>query len=140
MKIMKRVNRDQLVADLTRIKREYPKEMERAVWQEGALIMNESQRQCPVAEGRLRATREDHTEVPRGEDRMPDEPDVQPGKISLKLGYYTEYAIYVHENPKAYHQPPTKWKFLEDPLMERAPKIARNLLKRVEMMVARRTG
>lgn len=34
------------------------------------------------------------------------------------VGYYEHYAVYVHENPVPYHQPPTQYKFLEQPLRE----------------------
>src|SRR5260370_28876517 len=36
------------------------------------------------------------------------------GRIVGNVGYDTEYALFVHENPDAYHKPPTRWKFLEE--------------------------
>lgn len=38
------------------------------------------------------------------------------GRIRAIVGFDTEYAIYVHENPDVFHKPPTRWKFLEEPL------------------------
>lgn len=56
------------------------------------------------------------------------------GRISGMVGYDTDYAIYVHENPDARHKPPTRWKWLEETLVLNADR----LLDRVEADVRRR--
>lgn len=43
------------------------------------------------------------------------------GRIVAVLGYDTEYAVFVHENPDAYHEPPTQYKFAERAWKEMAP-------------------
>jgi hypothetical protein len=45
-------------------------------------------------------------------------------KHSVIVGYTADYAIYVHENKKAYHKPPTSAKFLEIPFREMQPKVS----------------
>lgn len=43
--------------------------------------------------------------------------------IKTEIGYDTEYAVFVHENPDAYHEPPTQWQFLLEPLMRAQPRL-----------------
>lgn len=44
------------------------------------------------------------------------------------VGYDTDYAIYVHENPSARHKAPTQWKFVEQPFVENAERVAEAVL------------
>lgn len=44
------------------------------------------------------------------------------------VGYDTDYAIYVHENPDARHKAPTQWKFVETPFAENAERVAEAVL------------
>lgn len=52
------------------------------------------------------------------------------------VGYDTPYALYVHENPDAYHKAPTRWKFLEEPLMKAQPRF----IARIAAAVKRNFG
>lgn len=53
------------------------------------------------------------------------------GRLQAHVGYDTDYALYVHEDPDAAHAPPTRWKFLEEPFVVNAPKVALDVLKAV---------
>ena len=48
-------------------------------------------------------------------------------KTALVITYDTPYAIYVHENPFARHEPPTQWKFVATPIAENKPAFLRGL-------------
>jgi len=53
------------------------------------------------------------------------------GQLTAYAGYDTDYAIFVHENPDAYHDPPTQWKFLEEPFMRMQPDIEMKLAQNI---------
>lgn len=87
-------------------------------------IMEESLIQCPVETGTLKRS---------ARYEMAEEVT---GKVEVRLGYgygeeinpitrrpASDYAVPVHEILEAYHEPPTKAKFLEDPLLEHASEI-----------------
>jgi hypothetical protein len=108
-----------------------------ALYQEAQDIMRESKRQVPVDTGRLRAT--GYVTPPQKDEQ---------GRDYVELGYGTDYALYVHEIPPpeegAPHprqiQPGTrtarhvtgKWKYLEDPIKERADRIPENIRRRAQ--------
>jgi hypothetical protein len=81
-------------------------------------IMAESVERCPVKTGTLR--RSATVQVAKQTDTV----------CEIKLGYNTEYAIYVHENLEAHH-PIGEAKFLENPVNEHAKNIASDICKRV---------
>lgn len=114
--------------DIVRILRNaiasYPDAVEQAMWQEGEAIMNDSRRECPVDTGILRASSLQYPEV-----------TVTPAAATLRLGYHTNYAVYVHERLDLYHAPPTKAKFLEDPVRAHAPKFIQNIVQRIEAII-----
>lgn len=83
----------------------YQKATAAALYQEAQDIMRASVRECPVDTGRLRAT---HYVGP---------PEItSSGQIGVRLGYVTDYGLYVHERTDLRHNSPTKAKFLEDPM------------------------
>jgi len=92
--------REEVVRSLREMAGNIPEAARRALWTGGSKMMNQSKKWCPVDTGILRAS---------GAVSVPAR-----GGIAVSLGYYTDYAIYVHENMNAYHNPPTKAKFLED--------------------------
>jgi len=79
-----------------------------AVYLEGLRIMRVSLRQVPVDFGNLRLSA--YATLPRNA-----------GEIAVRLGYGMNYGIYVHEDPKARHNPPTKYHFLTDPIGDAIP-------------------
>lgn len=85
-------------------------------------IMNDSLDQCPIDTGTLRRS----SGIELAEQTGPHE-------VSVTMGYgygddvnpetrrpAAEYAVPVHERVEALHAPPTKAKFLEDPVFEHA--------------------
>jgi len=78
---------------------------------------------CPIESGDLRATA--HL----------DGPHVRGDRIWFVMSYGSDkngtapapYAIYVHEDLEAYHDPPTQAKFLEDAIRDQARGIAKRV-------------
>jgi hypothetical protein len=98
----------------------YFDEVRKALYQWGRETMNISRKQCPINTGRLRASR--RVSIPRKDTS---------GSFFIDLSYNTDYAVRVHENLEAYHKPPTKAKYLEDPVRERLPHLQENIIKRI---------
>jgi hypothetical protein len=125
---------------VARIAAEMPDIASQALWEEGALVMNEAQRRCPKDTGLLRNTRKDGTEA-ADDSRQNDPAVIADGAITLEIGFYKEYAAFVHEGiagkstAKNYTTSGTGPKFLEGPIMERQDLIAPNIVKRVLMRV-----
>lgn len=105
----------------------FRKETEKALYQECQTIMRKSKKICPIDEGTLR--RSGRVYLPKTDQR---------GDIYVDLSYGTNYAIYVHENMEAYHKPPTRAKFLEEPAREALPNIVRNVVERVDKMMLKK--
>ena len=82
------------------------KDVEAALYQEGQRVMAESKRRTPVDTGNLRAT--GHTKLP----------ERRGGKVSVRLAYGTDYAIYVHEVPASHASGQSK--FLESAVKDNA--------------------
>jgi len=83
---------------------QYPGEVSIALQRVLEEILTESKKICPVKTGYLRGS------------GYVSEPVLGYGQILATIGYSAEYAWWVHENLEAYHHPPTKAKFLEEPL------------------------
>lgn len=75
-------------------------------------ILTESKKICPTKTGYLRGS------------GYVTEPVFGYGQILASIGYSAEYAYWVHELTENAHHPPTKAKFLEEPLQMYGPKIA----------------
>lgn len=83
----------------------FPESTAQALWEESQITMNRSMRQCPVDSGRLRATGQNMV-WNGGDTRDPEElvaMRIEAGGIEAELGYYTDYAIYVHEDLTKQH-------------------------------------
>jgi len=93
----------------------------KALRQEATVIMQKSVPQTPVEFGPL-----------RGSETIEETKETKK-EYELTLGYTQKYAAAVHENLNARHAPGTNAKYLEKPLMEQAPKIAKNVAKRIKM-------
>lgn len=95
----------------------------KALYAEAELIMTESKKQCPVDTGTLRGT--GHVE----------QPEESGDRVTVQMGYggpAAPYAIWVHERLDLRHNPPTKAKFLEDPVKAATPKLPARLAKRLK--------
>lgn len=91
------------------------------LYQEAEAIMDASKRIVPVDTGALRGS--GYVDAPAIEDD---------GTISVQLGYggpSAPYAVYVHENLSARHNPPTRAKFLEEPLLAALPAIPERIAR-----------
>jgi len=115
----------EIVERLNQLLVEYPEQVKNAVWEELQTVLVESKKECPVDSGAL-----------RGSGHVP-EPEVTDGNIRATIGYSQGYAYWVHELIDNWHEPPTKAKYLEDPLMAALPTITEKIIERVEAMIAR---
>lgn len=97
----------------------------------GEIIMAESLEQCPIETGTLRRS----ARIYRGDGGAPARGAggrfIRESTVVIGYGFgeeinpktrrpASEYAVPVHEIIEAYHEPPTKAKFLEDPVYEHA--------------------
>ena len=117
---------EQLAEQLRAFARDFPTAVETSSWEEMRLVMNESQKLCPVEDGFL-----------RGSGYVTDPVIMADGTILISVGYSSEYAVYVHEIVTNYHKPPTMAKFLELPLIYRRDRILRNIIARVNAKLGR---
>ena len=101
------------IEDFSRAGGHLNEEMEDAVTEALESVKELSQSLCPVDTGRLRDSAQ--VTVVRGKN----------GSMKGTVTYDTPYAFFVHENPDAYHNPPTTFKFLEIAFAERRPQMVR---------------
>lgn len=87
----------------------YPDAVAEALYRTARKTMAKSAYLVPVDKGRLRGS------------RFVNEPVIAPGKITVSMGYATDYAAAVHERLDLYHKPPTMAKYLEAPLLQDLP-------------------
>jgi len=101
-------------------------ELGKALYAEAELIMTESKKQVPVDTGTLRST------------GYVDPPETQKDLVEVELGYggpAAPYAVDVHERTEWHHKPPTKAKYLEDPVKTAVPKLPGALAKRLRKVI-----
>jgi len=121
---------DALHANLRVIADRYPKELGYAMKEEGAAIMEESNRECPFDEFN------DHLD---GTPHLIETskvvgPETEGTNIKVTLSYDTPYAVIQHENLSFHHTfPGTKAKYLEGPFADRARFIVANLIRAVDI-------
>jgi len=75
------------------------------IYMVAAKLLRSSIRMVPVDTGRLRATA--YVTLP-----------TMGNHIKCRLGYGTNYAVYVHERTNAHHRPPTRSHYLSIPLQK----------------------
>ena len=112
-----------LKKELRRQGKKAQKALARGLFAEAEQIMSASKRLVPVDTGALRASGHVQLPVIRGK------------KVTVVLGYggaAAPYAVFVHEK-QARHNPPTQWKYLEQPLNEAIPGMAGRLAKRIRV-------
>jgi hypothetical protein len=120
----------EMLATLRKIAEKFPDRVGAALYQEAQIEMTEAKRRTPVDitpdaphPGQLRASGHVAPPVRRGRN------------ISVTLsfgGAAQDYAIYVHENPDAFH-PVGQWKFLESVLNESRSYMAVRIARRVDL-------
>lgn len=101
----------------------FPSEVGKALYQETQIELTEVKRRTPVDTGELRAS-----EYIRG-------PFQEGRKITIMIvagGPSAPYAIYVHEDPTAFHKV-GQWKYLESVIMESRQFMGRRVARRVRM-------
>lgn len=118
---------DQMVRNIQTIAKQYPDLVEKAIYREAQIDATEMKRRCPVDvtpnaphPGNLRNSI--HVEEPE-----------RHGKkivVTTATGAQAPYAIYVHENPDAFH-PVGEWKFMESVVNESRPFMAARIARRV---------
>lgn len=113
----------EVMRELEKLAKKYPKATAAALYEEGLAIESESAKLVPVDTGRLRATH--YTAPPRDDGN----------KIKVEVGYGTDYALYVHERMKARHKV-GQAKYLEVPFKASrrgyAGRVASRIKKHVE--------
>ena len=107
-------------ANIARLIKDNWEDAKKALYKEGTVIMQKSVPQTPVEFGPLR--RSETIEETKDTKKV----------YEITMGYTQDYAAAVHENLNAHHAPGTNAKYLEKPLMEQAPKIAKNVAKRIK--------
>jgi len=107
---------------------QYPDKVERLLERRGLSILAESLRECPHKTGYLRGT------------AAMNGPVVSNGRAYLSIGYGADYAIYVHERLDLTHRPPTKARFLADPMNRNQPILASELVELMDKLIEQSAG
>jgi hypothetical protein len=94
-------------------------------------VLDRSQELCPVSDPEGPRSRHHGGTVPSGflkESALLEiRGDEASGTAHAVLGYWAEYAVYVHEDGTKNHEPPTQWKFLEVAVTELMPRMPQYL-------------
>jgi PDZ domain-containing secreted protein len=119
---------DEIVGNLQRWIQIAPDKVAAAIKDEMINLMEESQKECPYDDLNPHGKYDNDYHL-RDTAAVAQETD---GTIITTYGSYDkEYAIYVHEILEYHHQPPTKAKFLEDPVNRREPFWLKNIVERM---------
>lgn len=120
---------DSMVRTLKQIAKEFPDRVGAAMYQEAQIEVTEMKRRCPVDitedaphPGNLRNSI--HAEEPEQRGRNIS--------VTIATGAQAPYAIYVHENPDAFH-PVGEWKFMESVLNESRSSMSGRIARRVDL-------
>jgi hypothetical protein len=119
-------NSEEFKKRLLSFKRNFGKELGRALYQETSIELKEVKRRTPVDKGALRAS--EHIEGPL-------RAGVNENIIYTLIvagGPAAPYALYVHENLEAIH-PVGQAKFIESVLLESRPYMAARIAARVDL-------
>lgn len=123
-----------MVSTLQKIAAKFPDRVAAAMYTEGQVEMTESKRRCPV-DTRPNAsypyTKAPHPGQLRASGFVHD-PERRGRQLTVTLSYGTDYAVYVHENPDAFH-PVGQWKYLESVLNESRGHMAERLARRIDL-------
>lgn len=124
----------EMVDALKKVADKFPDRVAAALYMEAQIEMTEAKRRCPVDvsrhaphPGQLRNSGRVHEPVRKGRH------------ISVTLsfgGAAIDYAVYVHENPDAFHRV-GQWKYLESVLNESRPYMAERIGRRIHLNTMR---
>lgn len=116
----------EMIRKLKDIANKYPDHVAGAIYQEALVEMTEMKKRTPVDTrpnaphpGNLRNSI--HVQKPKRRGRNIS--------VTISTGKQAPYAVYVHENPDAFH-PIGQWKFMESVLDESAPHMAARIARR----------
>lgn len=119
---------EETLRGVQKLANEFGDDAREALKEEGEAIMVESQKQVPRDTQQLANSK--FVEVREEND----------GPV-VTLGYKADYALYVHEIPSppnksrggrsASHRPPTKWKYLEDPVKDASAGFVQRVAARI---------
>ena len=112
-----------IVDHLRRLEEQYPATVPIAVQRVFLEILSISKKECPVETGYLRGT------------GYVSEPVSSYGQFLISIGYSAGYSWWVHELIANYHHPPTKAKFLEEPLQMYAKNIPMAITNEINRLV-----
>lgn len=114
---------------LKRVAGEFPDRVAAAIYQEAQIEVTEMKRRTPVDTthdaphpGNLRNSI--HVEEPERNGRNIS--------VTIATGAQAPYAIWVHENPDAFH-PVGQWKFMESVLNESRSSMAARIARRIDL-------
>ena len=96
--------------------------------------MDESMRICPVDQENMHEDGTPHL-VDTGQVQGPytEQKDAVNKVTYVVLSYDTPYAVAQHEIQEYHHNAPEQWKYLEQPMNQRLPFLAANLVKGVNL-------
>jgi hypothetical protein len=119
----------QMVGTLKKFAEKYPDRVATALYQEAQIEATEMKKRTPVD------TRDNapHPGNLRNSIHVLD-PERRGRTISVEIATGTQapYAVYVHENPDAFH-PVGEWKFMESVLNESRPHMADRIARRIHL-------
>lgn len=120
---------DKMIQKLRKVADQYPDVVAKALYQEAQIEATEMKRRTPVDTtanaphpGQLRNSI--HVEEPERKGRTIS--------VMIATGVEAPYAIYVHENPDAYH-PVGQWKFMESVINESRSHMADRIARRIHL-------
>jgi hypothetical protein len=117
----------EMQAKLKRFGNKFPDEVGRALFQESQVELTEVKRRTPVDRGNLRSS--EHVVGPviinQGGSRLVY-------CLIVAGGPSAPYAVYVHEDPDAFHKV-GQWKYIESVIMESRQYMAARVAKRIEL-------
>jgi len=116
-------------ANLKKIAERYPIEMGSVLREECIQIMDKSLSICPFDQDNNHKDGTPHL----NETAQVEGPYYVKDKIYCVMSYDTPYAVLQHEVQEYHHDEPEQWKYLEHPMNERAPFMAVNLARGVNM-------
>jgi hypothetical protein len=120
---------DEVRANLKTIAERYPVEMGVVLEKEAGAIMAKSVMICPYDEDNGHQDGTPHL----NETANISDPIYDQKVTSVILSYDTPYAVLQHEVREYHHDEPESWKYLEIPMNERAPFIAANMARGVNL-------